>query len=148
MTEWSTVAENENVEVVPAGTMRHEIAGIREDMRVLTKSVAELSQEVEHLREDVGRFKTHEAVSVNDSTSIRPYERVVTFTDAQRILMAATLKHTETEQMLDAHTKDREQWFHTKIGIASLILGMICGLVIALGTIYEVFVGLSHSVLH
>ena len=38
----------------------------------------------------------------------------MTFTDAQRILLAATLKHTETQQMLNEHDSAREQWFHTK----------------------------------
>ena len=89
-----------------------------------------------------------EFASVNDPTTIKPFERAVTMTDAQRILVAATLEHTQTRELLDAHGAKRNEWWQTKLGLVSLIAGIIFGLILAGSALYSTFFGLSHSVLH
>lgn len=90
-----------------------------------------------------------ELVSLNDldPQNVRPYERGVTVTDAQRILLKATITNTETRALISAANAGRTRWWDTSLGRLSTIIGIIAALVLILGTIYEDFIGLSHSII-
>ncbi len=87
-----------------------------------------------------------EFTSVNDLTSVKPFERGITLTDAQRILVAATLEHAQARELQDAHRAKRDQWWQTKIGLVGAIAGIIFGLILAGSALYSTFIGGTHPI--
>ena len=123
---------------------------VHQDLTALRTEVFEMRNEVDNLILEVQDLHRHgfvEAISLNDVTSLKPYERLVTMTDAQRLLTLATIRNQETRSLISAASLDRRQFWKSRWGIASLVSGILFGLIVAAGTVYDVFFGLSHSVI-
>lgn len=85
-------------------------------------------------------------ISVNDTSSIAPYERLVTFNDAQRVLMLALLKQAETAKVMEGVQRTRSAFWDSRLGHITAYAGVIFGLIMAFCALYEVIFGLSGSI--
>lgn len=89
-----------------------------------------------------------EIVSIHAPASDQsPEERVISMTDAERILLKATLKQTETQSWLDEHRDERSEHRLAAWQVIGIVFAILTGLILAGAALYSTFYGLSHSVL-
>ncbi len=124
-------------------TFREEV---RRDLTEMRHIVEANTAEVSKLR-DVVIQGWPKYVSVNDATSIAPYERLVTMTDSQRLVLAAGLRRAEEIAAVTTVQARQEKFWQTRWGKVSVIIGILASIILILGTVYQVFFGLAHSVL-
>lgn len=88
-----------------------------------------------------------DVTSVNDIASTSPTERLVTFTDSQRVLMKAVIVNQETRNLLGAVNEGRGRFVDSWLGRISLAFGLVVGIVVILSSVFQDLYGLSHSIL-
>jgi|HubBroStandDraft_6_1064221.scaffolds.fasta_scaffold00174_54 hypothetical protein len=90
-----------------------------------------------------------EVVSIHAPASdLSTEERVVSMTDAERILLAATLLNTHTTALLAGRSAEHGKRRLEAWQVIGVIFATLTGLILAGSAIYSTFFGLSHSILH
>jgi hypothetical protein len=127
-------------DVEAAGTLRQEMAGLRRDFDQQRIEWKAFRTQMEH------RF---ELISLNDANpeNIRTYERGVLMTDAQRVLLKASIVNLETRQIISAAQVRTASFWDSWLGRVLAVVSILAAIVVVLGFIYEDFFGLSHSIL-
>ena len=92
---------------------------------------------------------TVEVVSLHAPASdLSSSERVVSMTDAERILLAATLLNTHTTAILAERSVTSGRKRLAAWQIIGVAFATVTGIILAGSAIYSTFFGLSHSLLH
>src|SRR4051812_33086195 len=115
-------------------------------MHALSQQLADNSKETAALREIFKEFTARmPIVSLNDTRSQSAQERLVSMTDSQRLSLHGAIDQYQSGLvMADVH--DRKQKFtDTAWGRASVIVGILTGLIVAAGVIFTVVHTLQQS---